>query len=187
MSLVPSSARHHLPVCIPDEGRQAELCLDVSAIPAQYQREDIFYHLLGHHVGQLSGRRIPAILGLDGSPSPDNLKAMSAAVASSGGVELWHGIGVTPDAPTLDALASGIAVETVTQVDLRKALAQLTSGGDGPINLVALGTPHFSVAEFEQVINLLQGRKINTGVDFVITTSRFVLQYLAEQKHVGHT
>ena len=54
------------------------------------RREDIFYHLLGHHVGRVAGQRIPVIAGLPPQQTQDDLKALSAAVAASGGVELWH-------------------------------------------------------------------------------------------------
>jgi predicted aconitase len=165
-----------------DAGRKAELVFDLSAIPERWKHEDVFFHLLGHHVGRVSGRRIPAILGLDQTITSDNMKAVSAAVASSGGVELWHGIGVTPDAPTLEAVASDVPLEAVTRDDLRAALHQLTTGSDGALNLVAMGTPHFSVTEFQQVMSVLQGRKVKPGVDLVITTSRFVMQYLTQKR-----
>ena len=47
-----------------DEGRRAALHIDAAALPEQWRREDIFAHLIGHHVGRLAGRRVPVISGL---------------------------------------------------------------------------------------------------------------------------
>ena len=73
---------------------------------------------------------------------------MSAAVASSGGVDLWHGIGVTPEAPDRDSVFSDGEIYEVTLADLIAARDELSSARDGPLDMVALGTPHFSFAEF---------------------------------------
>lgn len=161
-----------------DEGRMAVIHLSTDEIPEDWKREDIFYHLLGHHVGRLAGRRVPVLSGLPKTATTDNLKAVSTAVASSGGVELWHGAGVTPDAPTLEKVWRGGETHTLTRANLAEAQAVLSSGRDGPLDVVALGTPHFSATEFQDVITLLAGRKVRPGLRFIITTSRFVMGYI---------
>ena len=65
--------------------------------------------MLGHLVGKLAGDRIPVIDGLVVQPAEDQLKAFAAAAASSGRVALFHLVGVTPEAPTLDAAFQGRA------------------------------------------------------------------------------
>jgi predicted aconitase len=60
--------------------------------------------------------------------------------------------------------------------DLLAAQAQLQSGQDGALDMVALGTPHFSATEFRAVVDALDGRK--AAVAFTITTSRFVWDYV---------
>ncbi len=160
-----------------DEGRRADLLFELSDVSEAWRREDIFYHLLGHHVGRVAGRRVPVITGLSRTASEDNLKAVSSAVAASGGVELWHGVGVTPEAPDLDAVFKGGPRHRVSHADLKAARDALTSGRDGPLDLVALGTPHFSAGEFADVVRLLDGRSVKTSC--VITTSRFVRDYIA--------
>ncbi|MBL8790326.1 MAG: aconitase X catalytic domain-containing protein [Rhizobiales bacterium] len=164
-----------------DEGRMAQLHLSTDEIPEEWKRHDIFYHLLGHHVGRLAGRRVPVVSGLSGSATVDNLKAVSSAVAASGGVELWHGAGVTPDAPTLEKVWRGGETHVLTRQDLAAAQAVLSSGRDGPLDVVALGTPHFSASEFADVVTLLQGRKVKPGLRFIITSSRFVMGYIAQK------
>ena len=162
-----------------DQGRRASLHFDTASISETWRNSDVFYHLLGHHIGRKSGRRIPVISGLSKSANKDNQKALSTAVAASGGVELWHGVGITPDAPLLESVFDGAETYTVNHQELRNAMQQLSTGRDGPIDVVALGTPHFSASEFKNVLDLLGGRKIHPATRFIITTSRFVRDYCA--------
>ncbi len=159
-----------------DEGRKAELGFDVSHLPESWRRENIFHHLLGHHIGRIAGRRVPVVTGLLQSTTTDDLKAISTAVASSGGVELWHGVDVTPEAPSLDDVFTAGETHIVCREDFIMAQTQLSTGRDGPLDMVALGTPHFSATEFRAVVEALEGRKAK--IPFTITTSRFVWDYV---------
>jgi predicted aconitase len=167
-----------------DEARAGEMLFDVTSISPELRRQDIFYQLLGHHVGRRAGQRIPVVLGLLGDASEDNLKAVSAAVAASGGVELWHAVGRTPEAADLERAFRGRVPPTafkVTKNDLINAHHELSSARDGPLAMVALGTPHFSFTEFAQLISLLAGRRIKPGLKLYISTSRFVRDLAASR------
>jgi predicted aconitase len=160
-----------------DEARAGELLFDTSLISTEFRRTDIFYHLLGHHLGRIAGQRIPVVLGLPADCSEDDLKAVSAAVAASGGVELWHAVGRTPEAPDLDAAFRGrkpAAVYNIGNDDLISAHRQLSSGRDGPLAMVALGTPHFSLSEFAELTSHLSGRGVRSGLKLYVSTSRFI-------------
>lgn len=165
------------------QGRKATLHVDASGLPERWRRENIFHHLLGHHVGRIAGRRVPAVSGLMPSASTDDLKAVSTAVAASGGVELWHGVGVTPEAPSLEDVFTSGEGHIVTADDIAQAQSQLSTGRDGPLDMVALGTPHFSPTEFEAVVALLDGR--HATVPFTITSSRFVIDHITGKGWAG--
>ena len=164
-----------------DENRKATLHVDCMALPEAWRATDVFAHLIGHHTGRLSGRRVPVISGLPPSTGKDALKAISSAVASSGGVELWHGAGVTPEAPDLASVFIGTEVHRVTPEDLAHAHRDLSTAQDGPLDAVALGTPHFSLSEFGMLVSLLDGRKIRRGLPFLVSTSRVVRALAAEK------
>lgn len=157
-----------------DEGRQAELHIDATALPEAWRREDIFAHLIGHHAGRLAGRRVPVISGLDPNTPNFALKAISSAAASSGGVELWHAVGVTPEAPELGAVFKTGVTHQVTADDLAQAHRDLSTAADGPLDAVALGTPHFGLGEFEALVRLFDGRKVKAGLPMLVSTSRGV-------------
>ncbi|MFZ5677014.1 MAG: aconitase X [Pseudomonadota bacterium] len=160
-----------------DEGRRGRLLIRTDAIPDTWKAENIFYHLLGHHVGRVAGQAIPVISGLPAQENRDSLKALAAAGASAGGVEMWHAIGVTPEAATQEDAFQGQAPERIVDVtrgSLAEARRDLTSAVDGPLDMVALGTPHFSLTEFERLAPLVVGRKAKPGIAFYVSTSRHV-------------
>jgi hypothetical protein len=167
-----------------DEARAGELLLETSAIPGDLMREDIFYHLLGHCLGRRAGQRIPVVAGLPADCSEDNLKAVSAAAAASGGVALWHAVGRTPEAPDLESAFHGRKAPPafkLTKDDLIFAHRELSSGSDGPLAMVALGTPHFSLAEFGELAAHLGNRSVKPGLKLYVSTSRFVRDLAAKR------
>jgi predicted aconitase len=159
-----------------DEGRRSDIHFSCTSIPDNWKRQDIFFHLLGHVVGRRAGRRIPVISDLPKETSADQFKALCAASAASGGVELLHVVGVTPEAPTLQAVFKIGEVLEVTTEHFKSAHRELSSFNDGPLDAVALGTPHFSISEFAALVKLLDGRKVKTTT--YISTSRGIREML---------
>ena len=82
-------------------------------------------------------------------PTEDQLKALGAAMASSGAVALFHLVGITPEAPTLEAAFRGQPAEPVLEVTrrrLRAARRDLSTATGDQLDMVVLGSPHFSLA-----------------------------------------
>ena len=166
-----------------DEGRRATVEFDLTGLPDEVRRTEMFCHVLGHLVGARAGSRIPAISGLPGDTPKDSLKGISAAVAASGGVAMFHVVGVTPEAPDRLAALQGRDPDEIIVVlpdMVRDAWRSLSPASDGPLDMVALGTPHFSVSEFERLARLVDGRKVHPDVTFYVSTSRFVEQIAGE-------
>ena len=164
-----------------DAGRHGEILFRAEGLPEAFRAENIFGHLLGHHIGKRTGHHVPVITGLVPQTSADTLKAISAAAASSGAVEMWHGVSVTPEAPDEEAALGGKAPRAehvLGMEDMRAALAELSPAGDGVVDLIALGTPHFSPSEFRALEAALDGRRIRIPVQ--VTTSRFVREHVAD-------
>jgi len=165
------------------ENRAGELLLQLRDVPAALQHSDDFYPVLGHFIGKISRDRIPVIDGLAVSPAEDQLKALGAASASSGGVALFHVVGVTPEAPTLEAAFQNKSPREVVDVTmdlLRDARAELTHTDSDELDMVVLGSPHFSLAEFKRLAPLVAGKQKHPRVKFLVTSSRAMTQ-LAKQ------
>jgi len=159
------------------ENRGGQICLRLTDVPEALQQDDQFFAVLGHLVGTLADESIPVIDGIVVSPAEDQLKAFAAAAASSGRVALFHMVGVTPEAPTLDAAFLGRPPErtiAITTADLRAARRELTTADGRELDMVILGSPHFSLAEFSLLAPLVAGHRAHPRVKFLITSSRLM-------------
>jgi predicted aconitase len=159
------------------EHRAGELWLRLAGVPPALQQDDQFFAVLGHLVGKIAGDRTPVIDGIVVQPAEDELKAFAAAAASSGRVALFHMVGVTPEAPTLDAAFQGRIPPRhvdMTVADLRAARNELTTADGRELDMVILGSPHFSLAEFRLLAPLVDGRRAHPRVKFLVTSSRLM-------------
>lgn len=165
------------------ENRAGELLLNLRGVPEMLQLSDDFYPVLGHFIGKLARDRIPVLDGQCIIPSEDQLKALGAAAASSGAVALFHMVGVTPESPTREAAFQGHDPQesiTVTMHMLRESRRELTHTDSEALDMVVLGSPHFSLAEFKSLAPLVRGKRKHPNVKFLVTSSRAMTQ-LAKQ------
>ncbi|MCQ8873348.1 aconitase X [Mesorhizobium sp. LMG17149] len=140
---------------------------------------------VGLIIGQASGDRVPVIAGLPRPRDEDQLKALGAAAATTGAVALFHAVGITPEAMTLDEAFQGHAPDEtirITRADIDHALARLSSVPDGsPLAAVSLGTPHFSHAEWMRLLPLLREEAPGRGIPIYVNTGRATLTRLQEE------
>ncbi len=157
------------------ENRAGDLLFRLRGVPRRVQEDSTFYPVLGYFVGNVAHDRIPVIDGLVTTPTEDQLKALGAAAASSGAVALFHIVGVTPEAPTVTAAFQGREPREVLDVsleELRRVRRDLTSADGTQLDMVVLGSPHFSLDEFRQLAALIAGKRVHSGVQFLVTSSR---------------
>jgi hypothetical protein len=165
------------------ENRAGEILFRLVDVPVPLQQDDSFFPVLGHLIGKVAVDRIPVVEGLRAKPSEDQLKAMGAAAASSGAVALFHIVGVTPEAPSLDAALQGrrpARIVDITMADVRRARRELTTADGAQLDMVVLGSPHFSIGEFKRLASLLTGKRVHPNVTFLVTSSR-AMTLLAKQ------
>ena len=158
------------------ENRAGQVLMPLVEVPEILQQDDSFYPVLGHLLGKIARDRIPVVTGLTAQPTEDQLKALGAASASSGTVALFHLVGVTPEAPSQAAAFQGREpkeIYPITGERLRAARRELTTTTIGEaLDLVILGSPHFSLAEFKQLAPLVAGKQKHDRVKFLVTSSR---------------
>jgi predicted aconitase len=173
------------------EARRAVLVLRIgSDVPDRLLQDDSLYPVLGIVLGRRAGSRVAVIDGLPPGLSEERLKAIGAAAASSGAVAMFHAVGSTPEAPTLEVALRGGEPEESVEVglaELRAAREELTTAAAGapvgtPIGTVSLGTPHASLAELRAVERELAGGRPAPGVELLVSTAR---QLLAEAEEEG--
>jgi len=165
------------------ENRGGTVHLQLVGIPAALQDDDSFYPVLGHLIGGIEPDGIPVISGIEVEMSDDRHKAVCAGAASSGAVALYHMVGFTPEAHTLDAAFLGRIPELAIELgmeEFRTAYRHLSTAKDDKLDMVVLGSPHFSVAEFRKLAPLLQGQTRHENVEFLVTCSRAVRMIAGE-------
>jgi predicted aconitase len=168
--------------------RRARAVFRLEGLREEQLRSDLLYPLLGTLVGERSGTRVPAIIGLPSTTSEDQLKAVGAAAASAGSVAMFHAVGITPEATTLDEALQRERPELeieVSAADLRAVRARLTSAAGAGLSAVALGTPHCSLAELEALLALLDGRKVDAAVAVYASTARETYQQAQDKGWVA--
>jgi len=169
-----------------EENRAGQVLLRLMEVPARVQRHESFYPVLGHLMGKVAGEKNPVVTGMEGHPEWDQLKALAAAAASSGTVGLFHLVGITPEAPTLETAFHGNVPEQeidVTMEHLREAWRELSTAEGRELDLVVLGCPHFSLAEFKRLVHLIDGKEKHKDVMFLVNSNR-AMRALADE--AGH-
>jgi hypothetical protein len=165
------------------ENRIATLLIGTSGLSRALRASDVFYPVLGTILGRAAGAAVAVIEGLQGCTTEDRLKALGAASASAGGVGLFHVAGVTPEAPdVVTALGGQPPYETLTLTPqfVQQALAGLsTAGATERVDAVAIGSPHLSTAEIDEVERRLAGRSLKAPL--YANTGRHVLRPLEAQ------
>ncbi len=137
--------------------------------------DDSFYPLLGYQLGLMSPGDIPLVEGLeDLSPTTDDLKALSAAFGTTSGAPMFHIHRITPEAGTVEEATGGrnVQILDMRRQDLAESWRRLNGAEGEAVDLVSLGNPHFSVAEFERLTELCRGRRRNPQTRLVVTAGR---------------
>jgi predicted aconitase len=134
--------------------------------------------MLGYFVGDMVQERIPVLIGKCGQPDLVRHKHFGAAAASSGGVELYHIVGITPEAPTLEAAMGpnrAVATFKYGTAERRRTYEAINSSArDRNVDYVMLGCPHAALEQIEEAARLLDGRRVSTSSALWIFTSRAV-------------
>ena len=171
--LVAITGRAPLADCYLEEKRRAAIRID---LPHLGELDDLFFPLLGYHVGKIATNAIPLICGLEGrAVSHDDLKAFGAAFATTSAAPMFHIQGITPEAVTAEAvLGDEVRVVQVTLQDLAETWEELNIARSPDVDMVSLGNPHFSLTEIAALARLCDGRRKAEGVRLVVTCGRDV-------------
>jgi len=134
--------------------------------------------LLGYYAGEVVQEKVPVLNGIKQIPNLTRLQHFAAAIASSGGVEMFHIVGVTPEANSLDQ-AFGKKRPTTSlrfgSVERREAYEKLNSSAkDSNVDFVVLGCPHYGIEEIWRVCRLLEGKRIHASTNLWIFTPRAI-------------
>jgi predicted aconitase len=119
--------------------------------------------------------QVPVIDGVKpGSVTSDRMKHLGASLASYGSLAMFHMVGVTPEAASVDAAFAGREPKRAIKVDdaaIADVYASYPADRD-EIDLVVLTGPQLSLFEIKLVAELLDGRSVHGNTRFIITTNQ---------------
>jgi predicted aconitase len=152
-------------------------------------------------VGKLVGEShqsyyaVPVFTGLSRAPLADELKQLGCALASYGSMGMFHMVGVTPEARSLEdafqgALPAGVERMAVDDATIEAVYRGYSLGG-GDARLVVFSGPQLSLFELKQLAMLFAGRTVARGTSCFVTASNGVISaarklgYLAPLETAG--
>jgi len=129
--------------------------------------------IIGAHTN--SYWEVPVIEGIEIQPGSDEMKHMGAAMASFGSVPLFHMVGVTPEAPTLEAVTGGDAleVERIDEKNFEEFFGRYGGKGD-KLDVVVFSAPQLSLMEMQSLAELLDGNQVHKDTSLLAVTSPVV-------------
>lgn len=166
-----------------NKNRKPELLIQLTGFTKEMFEDEAIYPLLGFVIGEIAGDRVAAIKGIPSKVKTDCLKSFSAAVASSGAVGLFHIVGVTPEAQTIEMCFQGKEPQEVLEIFpemIHDAVQRIWTIKDNMVDLVVLGCPHFSFIEFRELARLMENNKVHSSITFWVFTSRAIYLWIKD-------
>jgi len=168
------------------ENRYADMVFRIEGLdPAKLSAGD--YGALGYYIGPIAGSKKIAVTGIPAGTPFEKMKYFLSPMPVSGAVSLCHIVGVTPEAPTLQAALGGRkAAETVVlgPKEMKEGYARLNTAQSRKVDVVFFGCPHCTISEIKRVAELLDGKKIKKGVRLWVTTAESIYPLA---KRMGYT
>lgn len=143
---------------------------------------DTDYGTLGYFTGKIVRDKVPIFTGIPLSVSHSNLKALGAALATSGSAAHYHVVSVTPEAPSEEVASGSRRIGSSDTIEfgpreLKKSEESLSAAEPEAADVVILGCPHASIDQVKHYANLLSGRKVRSNVEIWILISHALKQY----------
>jgi len=158
----------------------------------------LLFPVLGHLCGSLSDGEVPLLIGLEEYAeliTKDHLKAFCAAFGTTAASPLIHIAGITPEARLVNSIdewkQSATRLKSITAKNLQEtfdlldqqttaqqvnnhddsAAAAAAAADRDKVDLVALGNPHLSLSEVDELLRLVENQAVRSNKVDAGTTS----------------
>jgi predicted aconitase len=152
-----------------DKNRLGKVIVDVE-IDVDLLRD---WYLMGYYVGGQAGLDVPVYINIRKAPDLPRLMGLCAAGIASGSIVNFHIVGITPEAPTLEAACGnkkGLPVLRYGKAERRAAYEKLNHSESDEVDVVVLGCPHAGLDRLRVIAGMLEGRKIHPNTRLYVTT-----------------
>lgn len=142
-----------------DENRKGDILVHVEA----KMDSDYKYHLLGM-MGDKIGEGLPVFLGLPHVIGPEALRNLGAQLNTSGAYGMYHIVGCTPEAPSVEVALGGRKPRhevVVTDADLQNVEDTFSDKRESnKVDFAMFGCPHFTLNEAMHIARRIEGKKL---------------------------
>ncbi len=155
------------------ENRFGQLLVEMEKLPWD-ELSEAEYGAIGYYIGAQASSKNVVIDGMPQSLGFDDLKYLLSPQQVSGAVSLCHIVGLTPEAPTLEAAFGGRKPEAKIRVgrkEIEEAWAKLTTAQSSDVDVVVFGCPHYGLKEVEKLAQLLNGKKLSSHTQLWVATA----------------
>ena len=164
---IPNSGMHL------DENRMGTHLIKVEKIPSNMYEWDV----LGYWIGKQIHIGVPVIDIDVPYIAMDSHKSMGASMCTSGQVDMYHVIGLTPEAGTYEqAFGSNSPKETFCYraADEEATIKRLDWAEEENVDFVMTGCPNHSIFQIRDIAKLLEGKKCKTRL--LINSARAIVE-----------
>jgi hypothetical protein len=165
------------------ENRRAEMLVQLEGLDLDNFTEADFGSL-GYYIGSVAGTKNIAIEGpFSKGIAFENYKYLLSPMPVSGAVSLCHIIGITPEAPNIEAvIKSGNPIEKVKvgKKEVKEAYEKLYTAETNQVDVVLIGCPHCTISEIKKIVQIIDRKRVKEGVRLWISTCQ-ALYDLAKQ------
>ena len=155
------------------ENRYGKVLVDLSGLDHSSLRLSD-YSAIGSYVGRTLLDKTPVVVGLPQTFSQDQIRFLISPMPTAGAISLCHIVGITPEAPTVEAALGGKKPADKISVGLREmqsSFEKLTTTRQEDVDLVCFGCPHCSIPQIREIASLLEGRKVHANTRLWVATS----------------
>jgi len=168
------------------ENRSANLVVKIDCNP----REIADWGAIAAWAGQIATGydTVPVFYGNFSSPTLNMLKQLGVALASYGGHAMFHVVGATPEAPSLEVACGGRipADEHVCTETEMEAVFDRSQLDQEAVDLVVFAAPQLSIDEVAEIVDRMDGRRVHSGTKLIMAVDPQV-RAQADNAGISHT
>jgi len=168
------------------ENRSGKVLVDLSGLDhSSLTLSD--YSAIGSYVGRTLVDKTPVIIGLPPNLSQDQIRFLISPMPTAGAISLCHLVGITPEAPTVEAAFGGGKPEdriSVGPKDMETSFHKLTTTQREDVDLVCFGCPHCSLPQIREIASLLENKRVHANTRLWVATSGHLKSMARQMGHV---
>jgi predicted aconitase len=169
------------------ENRYGKVLVDLSGLdhPALSLSD---YSAIGSYIGRTLVDKAPVLVGLPRTMTQDQIRFLISPMPTAGAISLCHMVGITPEAPTLEAaFGNRPAVDqiSVSRKEMESSYTKLTTTQREEVDLVCFGCPHCSIPQIREIASLLEGKKVHPHTRLWVATSGHIKNMAQQMGFVG--